>query len=81
VSGGQAAQPASAAETSQAQHASAVCDAGFDSGLQRFLVWAVFLITGGYTFLLPFAMTLVPLTLTLAYATIERTADASLRSE
>jgi hypothetical protein len=51
VSGGQAAQPASTAETPQARHASAAYDAGFDSGLRRFLVWAVLLITGGYTFL------------------------------
>jgi hypothetical protein len=51
VSGGQAAQPASTAETPQARHASAVCAAGFDSRLRRFLGWAVFLITGGYTFL------------------------------
>jgi len=51
VSGGQAAQPASTAGITQARRASAVNDAGFDSGLRRFLVWAVFVITGGYTFL------------------------------
>jgi hypothetical protein len=51
VSGGQAAQPASTAETPQARPANAVLDAGFDSGLRRFLGWAVLLITGGYTFL------------------------------
>jgi len=51
VSGGQAAQPASTAEIPQARHASAAYDAGFDSGLRRFLVWSLFLITGSYTFL------------------------------
>jgi hypothetical protein len=51
VSGGQAAQPASTTETPQARRASVVCDAGFEPALRRFLVWAVFLITGGYTFL------------------------------
>jgi hypothetical protein len=51
VSGGQAAQPASTAGAPQARPAGAVCSAGIDSGLRRFLVWAVFLITGGYTFL------------------------------
>ena len=51
MSGGQAAQPASTAETPQAPQASAACDAGCDSALRRFLVWAVLLITGGYTFL------------------------------
>lgn len=51
MSGGQAAQPASTAGTPQARHARTVSDAGFDSGLQRFLVWAVVLITAGYTFL------------------------------
>jgi hypothetical protein len=51
VSGGQAAQPASTVETPQAPHVSAACDAGCDSALRRFLVWAVLLITGAYTFL------------------------------
>jgi hypothetical protein len=51
VSGGQAAQPASTAGTSQARHANAAYDAGFDSGLRRLLAWAVFLIISGYTFL------------------------------
>jgi hypothetical protein len=49
VSGGQAAEAAST--TRLERQAAGALDAGFDSGLRRFLGWAVILITSGYTFL------------------------------
>jgi len=50
VSRGPAASAASTAGRPKARPADAV-DAAFDRALRRFLGWAVFLITGGYTFL------------------------------
>jgi hypothetical protein len=46
--------------------------------LVHFALFCIFGIAWEVRIFLPFAMTLVPLTVTLAYATIERTADASL---
>ena len=50
MSRGQAASAASTAARAEAYPANAL-NAAFDRALRRFLGWAVFLITGGYTFL------------------------------